>query len=906
VTQLPDYRPVEIYDRNFGKDDLNYQFPAEYQPFIVGNLPFEEIDKAYKGYHYAINLNSIKQSQTMFARRVYELLASNTVTVSNFSRGIRLMFGDLVVVSDSGEEVLERVKEISQTPEKLRKHKLLALRKVMSEHTYQDRFAYIVSKVQGHQVSSWHPHVVVVGYAKGDAQFKSIVANFKRQVFDNKKLYIVVPNNSLVEQVSQSEKIQDSAIKIVTLSDLNDISMGEWLESFDWFAAMVPDDYYGVNYLMDLVLATRYVQSSLIAKSTHYVLTSNHELKLAWPNRQYKFIQACPVRSTLIKVTLLKAESAREWLKDIYTKEYKATEAYQAFAIDEFNYCKNTGSEPLQKVTENVDDLTGLNVGIGIDDLLHKAEKIQPAEVLADSAPVWSTEKLSTLFKTPKSNKAEVTVNELGLHIKSNLQDGQNEYIYATQDFTLDELGYSKETPFFLDTTPGLNIQLVILFLDANKQRISHVIKHANRNQNAEIPLGTEYIRLGLRIYAGGEADVKALVLGHRPLLPSEVVGQSDHLLLTNNYPSYDDLYRNGFVHSRVVAYKEQGIDVDVYRLRKDEAISYHEFKNINVMTGSQQALDKLLKNGSYKSILVHFLDPDMWHVLKNYINKVKVYVWVHGADIQAWHRRAFNYDTEEQRANAKKQSDIRLSFWRSLLTDKHPNLKLVFVSKYSAESSMEDLGIQLNKSAYEIIHNPIDMDLFNYVPKPVEQRKKILSIRPYASKVYANDLTVKVILELAKEPFFKELEFRLIGDGVLFDEIVEPLRGFDNVIIEKKFLQQKEIAELHKQYGIFLCPTRMDSQGVSRDEAMSSGLVPVTNNVAAIPEFVDMDSGVLANAENYMELAVGIVELFNNPDKFSELSSNASNIVRNKSVKELIVSTEINFFKIALKDENP
>jgi glycosyltransferase involved in cell wall biosynthesis len=34
--------------------------------------------------------------------------------------------------------------------------------------------------------------------------------------------------------------------------------------------------------------------------------------------------------------------------------------------------------------------------------------------------------------------------------------------------------------------------------------------------------------------------------------------------------------------------------------------------------------------------------------------------------------------------------------------------------------------------------------------------------------------------------------------------------------------------------------PSRTDTQGVSRDEAMSSGLVPVTNAVAAIPEFVD------------------------------------------------------------------
>src|SRR5690606_37063715 len=151
-------------------------------------------------------------------------------------------------------------------------------------------------------------------------------------------------------------------------------------------------------------------------------------------------------------------------------------------------------------------------------------------------------------------------------------------------------------------------------------------------------------------------------------------------------------------------------------------------------------------------------------------------------------------------------------------------NLQLVFVSNYFAEEVMEDLGFRLPEGQYHIIHNPINTDLFKYQEKDPELRKKILSIRPYASRVYANDLTVKCILELSKEPFFDELEFRIIGDGKLFDETVEPIRKFDNVIIEKKFLSQQEIAELHKQYGVFLCPSRMDTQGVSRDEAMGSG----------------------------------------------------------------------------------
>jgi len=183
---------------------------------------------------------------------------------------------------------------------------------------------------------------------------------------------------------------------------------------------------------------------------------------------------------------------------------------------------------------------------------------------------------------------------------------------------------------------------------------------------------------------------------------------------------------------------------------------------------------------------------------------------------------------------------------------------------------------------------------MFEYVKKDEEQRKKILSIRPYASNKYANDLTVKCIKELAKEPFFKELKFCIMGSGEQFEKITAPLKKYSNVILEQKFLRQDEIAALHKEYGIFITPTRMDAQGVSRDEAMSSGLVPVTNSVKAIPEFVDASCGILAPGEGYKEMAQGIKELYYDTDLFLRMSENAAHRVRKQSSKEFTITREV------------
>lgn len=206
----------------------------------------------------------------------------------------------------------------------------------------------------------------------------------------------------------------------------------------------------------------------------------------------------------------------------------------------------------------------------------------------------------------------------------------------------------------------------------------------------------------------------------------------------------------------------------------------------------------------------------------------------------------------------------------------------------------MEDIGFRIPEEHYTIIHNPIDTDVFSYQAKSPAQRKKVLSIRPYASAKYANDLSVKAIELLADKPWFNDMEFRMIGDGPLFDNILEPLRQFRNVFIERRFLKQSEIAALHKEYGIFLSPTRMDAQGVSRDEAMASGLVPVTNGVTAIPEFVDERCGILAPGEDSVAMAEGIAALYEKPELFVSMSEQAALRVKSQSSKNKIVDAEI------------
>jgi len=886
VAKLPEFRPVEIYDRNYGKNDPNYQFPAEYQPFIVGTLPFSEIDRAYKGYRYAINLNSIKQSQTMFARRVYELLGCNTVTVSNYSRGVRLMFGDLVITTDSGEEMVRRLQTLAGDEESSGKLRLAALRKVMLEHTYEQRLNYIFAKVSGTPVANPLPDVAVLGYARTEENAQTFIANFQRQTHMGSALYLL-----LGRKVPQPA-IEDPRIHFLRRKDVEGKRIGDVIGAAQLLAGMVADDYYGPNYLLDMAIATRYSSANAFGKVTRYNYVEAG-IELLEPGRAYHNAGSLQLRSAVARAQVFAAFDCFEWCRALASSRYGEG---ALLAVDPYNYCQGGAAAETDAVRQRVDDLP-LDTGFTIEELQTRAERIAPAEQGAIDVPEISLQQLQEIFGPCKSSNVSFQMEEHSWLVTSTLEDCKHEYIYATKDLTPEELGGKEQLKLFLEVTPGLNLQLVMLFLDAQKQRIDHVMLPANRNHTFDMPPETAWVRMGWRVYSPGVAEIKTLIRGHQDVLPADLVSKNQYLILTNNYPSYQSLYRNGFVHSRVKGYSERGVNVDVLCFREKEKLDFREFEGQDVLTGDASVLDKMLASGRYKTVLVHFMGPAMWEVLARHIERVRIVCWLHGAEIHPWHRRAFNYTNDAQLQMAKLESEKRMAFWAAVLKPMHFNLHLVIVSKTFANEIMEDVGTTLDVQQFTIIHNPIDTDVFNYIKKPVEQRKKILSIRPFASRQYANDVAVAAILELSKKEFFGELEFKIIGDGVLFDETLEPLRQFDNVKIERRFLTHQQIAEQHKQYGLFLCPTRWDSQGVSRDEAMASGLVPITSRVAAVSEFTDSSCAILTEPESYLSVAKGIEDIIGNHERFALMSAAAANRVKHQACAKLMIERELAVF---------
>lgn len=838
---------LEIFDRNLGSARPEHAFPQRYNKMIVGTLKPDDIHIAYKGYNYGINMNSVSQSQTMFARRVYELLASNTVSVGNYSRGVKNLFGDLTVATDSADTMQKQLDKYCGTAENYRKYRLLGLRKVLSEHLCEDRLGFIAECVFGKDMKQPLPLITVVSSASSDEEKARVIASFEKQSYKNKKLVF--------------------------------LNEAEYKNEGGFVAAFSANDYYGENYLLDLALSVRYSSLDGFGK-VHYYSKTESGINLNGTDGTYK-----PCDNLFSTRAIIKAEKVDN------INAFAAGEELcgEFFCTDEFGYCENCTDEKCEKV----DDIFVADQGIPLERINYACDKIDYKGLNDDMLAVSAKDMLDSV--SCKSKNISTTLLGCKFVVTSKIGDGNAEYIYFTKKYSVSDFSKEGKICVLFSGAGDLVSENFCTFFDANMNNLGSSSSVGNRVLSADIPSKAAYFALSLRTQGSGTKEFSGITVGSNNAsgAMTPFLSRSETVIVADRYPSYDDLYRYMFIHKRNLLYKENGLVTDMLSISMWGDNGYREFENMNVTEGGADKLAAVLEKGDIKTVCVHFLTPYLWSVLKNYLDEINLIVWSHGSDIQLWHRRKFNYKTENEISEAKKASEVRKKFWKEVFEySKDYNVHFVYVSEFFKKQIEEDYGVDLTGRC-SIIHNCIDTDMFSYEKKPAEQRFKIMSVKSFSTLTYANDITQQAIELLSKEKEFAQMTFDLYGDGERFETDTGRLKKFPNVHLHRGFLTQSQIASLHKTHGIYIATTRMDTQGVSRDEAMSSGLVPVANAVAAIPEFVDEECGILAPAEDAKAVAEGILKLVRNPELFMQMSENAAKQVRGLTAKQFTIDKE-------------
>ena len=402
--------------------------------------------------------------------------------------------------------------------------------------------------------------------------------------------------------------------------------------------------------------------------------------------------------------------------------------------------------------------------------------------------------------------------------------------------------------------------------------------------------------------------DVDLETITDRIELVDKVSEKPNVLIITPDYPSLKNLYYCAFVHSRVKEYVNKGIKVQVASISQynNYQITY-DFEGIPVFKGNYQDLKNLLSKHQYKVIVTHFVDENLYPIFDGYINNEKLIFICHGPETvfrylvnvtRPYFTKELQYPIQDEVLNIKESYVKKYS--------QKDNVEWVFVSDWLKNFSEEQLGIKFKN--VRVINNVINEKLFPYSPKKAEDRCKILVIRKFDNIIqHSIDQVVLSILELSRRPFFDKLTFEIYGDGNFYDELIEPIRDFENVHLHRTFIPNNQIHLVHKEAGILLIPSRHDAHAVAMGEGASSGLVVVGSRVTSNPFFMnEKENHTLADPEDYVELADIIERMYNNPKEFLEISERLSKETRENYCKKNTVEKEIDLIneKMSLYNE--
>lgn len=335
---------LDIYDRNYSTnvDGTNhFSFPERFSENIVGNLKYDEIDKAYKGYRVMLNVNSVKNSPTMFSRRVFEGLACGTPIVSSYSEGIRRVFRDIVLVTEDKQELEHYVDKLMDDEEFYRQKSLDGIREVYLKHTYKHRIQYMLKKI-GISISLNPKRISVISVVRSKDEFFYVLEQFKNQTWKEKELVIFV--ELFEDYIDLLNDFNNENVRTFVLSYMDHYSRLTELVNNEYVAYFSPKNFYGENYLLDLMIATEYSEADIIGKCNLFLYENREEtVKELNREKEYEYVSELDMDASIMKVDIFRGEDIIAVLNKMI--DGSSTSSYfrkgaRLLSIDKYNFLK--------------------------------------------------------------------------------------------------------------------------------------------------------------------------------------------------------------------------------------------------------------------------------------------------------------------------------------------------------------------------------------------------------------------------------------------------------------------------------------------------------------------------------------------------------------------------------------
>lgn len=347
-------RGLEIFSRYLGEDE-RYQFPAPLDTHVVGSLSYEQMLTAYKAYRVFLNVNSVVDSPSMCARRIFEILACGTPVVSTPSAAVREYFSQqqLGVVEDR-EHAADVVRSLVRSPELRDRMVHRAQREIWARHTYGHRVEHIIGTVLPARVRERRrPSVTVLLCTNRPHRLAAALAMIAGQVDVDLDVVLVAhgfdPGAPEVREIIDTCGIE----RIRTVPADASLTLGECLNlavehaGGDVLSKMDDDDFYAPRYLADLLDALHYADAQIVGKQAHYMYVESQGVTLhRFAHREHRYTDFVmgPTITGYREVFELIPFQRRNTGEDTSFLAAAQHAGYRIYSADRFNFVQYRGS----------------------------------------------------------------------------------------------------------------------------------------------------------------------------------------------------------------------------------------------------------------------------------------------------------------------------------------------------------------------------------------------------------------------------------------------------------------------------------------------------------------------------------------------------------------------------------
>lgn len=286
---------LEIFSRFLG-DDERYQFPGALAERVVGSLPYRNLLTAYKNYKVFLNVNSVVDSPSMCARRIFEIAAAGTPVVTTPSSATKKFFPVDEVPQPETKTDAEHVLRAFVRSRELRDrtvHK--AQRRIWNEHTYTHRALTVMNALRLKHADPFRTTISAVVPTNRPEQLDEIIKTHAAQTHNEREL-VLVTHGFTVPPDFTSRALDAGIEHLQVLAVESSEHLGTCLNrgivaaSGTVVAKMDDDDIYGAHYLSDQLAALRYSNAELVGKQAHYLYLRRRNIVMCrFPEREHRF-----------------------------------------------------------------------------------------------------------------------------------------------------------------------------------------------------------------------------------------------------------------------------------------------------------------------------------------------------------------------------------------------------------------------------------------------------------------------------------------------------------------------------------------------------------------------------------------------------------------------------------------